>query len=206
MTFRAPARDLAFALKTIGHSDLLARAYPDLDEATVHFSIGSGTKLAMEDAIALYESMGRAATVEEGLNDYEHGRREETEKIQHSADVSLVWFEHVDRFWDFDPVQFAFGVMTRSKAITYDNLTLRAPDFVKEVDLAFARQVQAQGFDVDLQKPSARLPSTMAGRSSRQAGWSLAARISRPALASALSINHHQKSSSSVENRSWVPA
>ncbi|UZE50891.1 bifunctional salicylyl-CoA 5-hydroxylase/oxidoreductase [Rhodopseudomonas sp. P2A-2r] len=124
-------------------------------KATAHFSIGSGTKLAMEDAIALYESMGRAPTVEAALDDYEHGRREETEKIQHSADVSLVWFEHVDRFWDFDPVQFAFGVMTRSKAITYDNLTLRAPGFVKQVDKAFAEQVRASGFDVDVKKPAA---------------------------------------------------
>jgi anthraniloyl-CoA monooxygenase len=124
-------------------------------KATAHFSIGSGTKLAMEDAIALYESMAKAPTVEAALNDYEHGRREETEKIQHSADVSLVWFEHVDRFWDFDPVQFAFGVMTRAKAITYDNLTLRAPEFVKEVDKAFAEQVRAKGFDVDTKKPAA---------------------------------------------------
>jgi len=97
-------------------------------KATAHFSIGSGTKLAMEDAIALAEAMHRAPTVEAALQHYEQGRREEVEKIQHAADVSLVWFEHVDRFWDFDPVQFAFGVMTRSKAITYDNLTLRAPD------------------------------------------------------------------------------
>ncbi|MDB5619252.1 bifunctional salicylyl-CoA 5-hydroxylase/oxidoreductase [Tardiphaga sp.] len=124
-------------------------------KATAHFSIGSGTKLAMEDAIALYESMGRAENVQAALDDYEHGRREETEKIQHSADVSLVWFEHVDRFWDFDPVQFAFGVMTRSKAITYDNLTLRAPGFVKEVDKAFAESVRAKGFDVDVKKPAA---------------------------------------------------
>jgi anthraniloyl-CoA monooxygenase len=124
-------------------------------KATAHFSIGSGTKLAMEDAIALYESMARAPTVEAALNDYEQGRREETEKIQHSADVSLVWFEHVDRFWDFDPVQFAFGVMTRAKAITYDNLTLRAPEFVKEVDKAFAEQVRTNGFDVDVAKPAA---------------------------------------------------
>jgi anthraniloyl-CoA monooxygenase len=122
-------------------------------KATAHFSIGSGTKLAMEDAIALYDAMAKAPTVEAGLRDYEHGRREEVEKIQHSADVSLVWFEHVDRFWDFDPVQFAFGVMTRAKAITYDNLTLRAPDFVKEVDKSFAQKVQAQGFDVDVDKP-----------------------------------------------------
>jgi anthraniloyl-CoA monooxygenase len=124
-------------------------------KATAHFSIGSGTKLAMEDAIALYEAMGKAPTVEAALDAYEHGRREETEKIQHSADVSLVWFEHVDRFWDFDPVQFAFGVMTRAKAITYDNLTLRAPEFVREVDKAFAEQVRAKGFDVDLKRPVA---------------------------------------------------
>ena len=58
-------------------------------------------------------------------------RREEVEKTQHSADVSLVWFEHVKRFWNMDPTRFAFGLMTRSKAITYDNLALRAPEFVE---------------------------------------------------------------------------
>src|SRR2546429_998100 len=122
-------------------------------KATAHFSIGSGTKLAMEDAIALADAMHRAPAVEAALQPYEAGRREEVEKTQHAADVSLVWFEHVDRFWDFDPVQFAFGVMTRAKAITYDNLTLRAPDFVREVDKAFARQVRTKGFDVDVEKP-----------------------------------------------------
>ena len=122
-------------------------------KATAHFSIGSGTKLAMEDAIALSDALARAGDVATALDAYEHGRREEVEKIQHAADVSLVWFEHVDRFWDFDPVQFAFGVMTRSKAITYDNLRLRAPTFVAEADRAFAQQVQAQGFDVDIEKP-----------------------------------------------------
>ena len=124
-------------------------------KATAHFSIGSGTKLAMEDAIALADAMAQSPTVDAALQTYEHGRREEVEKIQHAADVSLVWFEHVDRFWDFDPVQFAFGVMTRSKAITYDNLTLRAPEFVREVDTAFAKQVRAKGFDVDIDKPAA---------------------------------------------------
>src|SRR5258705_2530852 len=124
-------------------------------KATAHFSIGSGTKLAMEDAIALADAMQRAPTIAAALKQYEEGRREEVEKTQHAADVSLVWFEHVDRFWDFDPVQFAFGVMTRAKAITYDNLTLRAPDFVSEVDKAFAKQVRAQGFDVDVEKPVA---------------------------------------------------
>jgi anthraniloyl-CoA monooxygenase len=122
-------------------------------KATAHFSIGSGTKLAMEDAIALVEAMHDAPTVGAALAQYEQGRREEVEKTQHAADVSLVWFEHVDRFWEFDPVQFAFGVMTRAKAITYDNLTLRAPDFVTEVDKAFARQVRARGFNVDVTNP-----------------------------------------------------
>ena len=124
-------------------------------KATAHFSIGSGTKLAMEDAIALAEAMAQTPTLDAALQKYEHGRREEVEKTQHAADVSLVWFEHVDRFWDFDPVQFAFGVMTRAKAITYDNLRLRAPDFVNEVDKAFAKTVRAKGFDVDIEKPVA---------------------------------------------------
>src|SRR6201996_3260935 len=124
-------------------------------KATAHFSIGSGTKLAIEDAIALSDAMQSAPTVDAALALYEKGRREEVEKTQHAADVSLVWFEHVDRFWDFDPVQFAFGVMTRAKAITYDNLSLRAPDFVAEVDKAFAKQVRANGFDVDVAKPVA---------------------------------------------------
>lgn len=122
-------------------------------KASAHFSIGSGTKLAMEDAIALAEAMQNAPSIKAALEVYEHGRREEVEKTQHAADVSLVWFEHVDRFWDFDPVQFAFGVMTRSKAITYDNLKLRAPDFVAEVEKSFAKQVRSNGFDVNTDKP-----------------------------------------------------
>jgi anthraniloyl-CoA monooxygenase len=122
-------------------------------KASAHFSIGSGTKLAMEDAIALADAMEKAPNIKAALDVYEHGRREEVEKTQHAADVSLVWFEHVDRFWDFDPVQFAFGVMTRSKAITYDNLKLRAPDFVAEVEKSFAEQVRNSGFEVDTGKP-----------------------------------------------------
>jgi anthraniloyl-CoA monooxygenase len=123
-------------------------------KASAHFSIGSGTKLAMEDAIALYEALRSNPSVEGALALYETGRREEVEKTQHAADVSLVWFEHVARFWDFDPVQFAFGVMTRAKAITYDNLRLRAPEFVAAVDRTFAKQVRQHGFDVSVDKPN----------------------------------------------------
>ena len=91
-----------------------------------------------------------SANVRAALAYYETERREEVEKTQHSADVSLVWFEHVKRFWDMDPTRFAFGLMTRSKAITYDNLALRAPEFVRLADKLVARDAQAQGFDVDL--------------------------------------------------------
>jgi anthraniloyl-CoA monooxygenase len=104
-------------------------------KATAHFSIGSGTKLAMEDAIALHKAFHEAGlAVGEALALFERTRREEVEKTQHAADVSLVWFEQLKRFWDFDPLRFAFGLMTRSKAITYDNLALRAPGFVAAID------------------------------------------------------------------------
>jgi anthraniloyl-CoA monooxygenase len=111
-------------------------------KATAHFSIGSGTKLAMEDAIALYESLAKMRLdVPASLKHFETSRREDVEKTQHAADVSLVWFEHVDRFWEMDPRQFAFGLMTRSKAITWDNLQLRAPEFVEQAGEMFAEQV-----------------------------------------------------------------
>ena len=124
-------------------------------KATAHFSIGSGTKLAMEDAIALYEAFRATGgrEVKAALKQFESKRREEVEKTQHSADVSLVWFEHVKRFWDMDPTRFAFGLMTRSKAITYDNLALRAPEFVGLADKLVARDAQSQGFEVDIAKP-----------------------------------------------------
>jgi anthraniloyl-CoA monooxygenase len=126
-------------------------------KATAHFSIGSGTKLAMEDAIALYEAFRATGgrSVAAALARFEADRREEVEKTQHSADVSLVWFEHVRRFWQMDPTRFAFGLMTRSKAITYDNLALRAPEFVRKVDRLVAREAYAQGFAVDEVRPAA---------------------------------------------------
>jgi anthraniloyl-CoA monooxygenase len=132
-------------------------------KASAHFSIGSGTKLAMEDGIALFEAFRATAArgflrdsdVASALAHFEASRREEVEKTQHSADVSLVWFEHVDRFWKMDPTRFAFGLMTRSKAITYDNLALRAPQFVHKVDQVVARDVRALGFPADTSRPVA---------------------------------------------------
>ncbi len=122
-------------------------------KATAHYSIGSGTKLAMEDAIALFESFRLHDDVPSALAHFETARRGEVERTQHAADVSLVWFEHISRFARMDPLQFAFGLMTRSKSITYDNLRLRAPEFVGQTDRMFAAKVRAAGFSVDTAKP-----------------------------------------------------
>ncbi len=123
-------------------------------KSTAHFSIGSGTKLAMEDAIALHEALvAEHGDIKAALARFETARREEVEKTQHAADVSLVWFEHVKRFWPMDPLRFSFGLMTRSKSITWDNLELRAPAFIRRVERNFAEEVRAAGHAVDLEKP-----------------------------------------------------
>jgi anthraniloyl-CoA monooxygenase len=115
-------------------------------KSTAHFSIGSGTKLAMEDAIALAEAFRAHGDVTASLQAFERDRRGEVERIQHAAEVSLVWFEQVRRFWDMEPLRFAFGLMTRSKSITYDNLRLRAPEFVEAMDRLLAKETAAKGF------------------------------------------------------------
>ena len=115
-------------------------------KSTAHFSIGSGTKLAMEDAIALAETLRVHGDVAASLQAFERDRRGDVERIQHAADVSLVWFEQVRRFWDTPPLRFAFGLMTRSKSITYDNLRLRAPEFTDAIDRLVAEETVAKGF------------------------------------------------------------
>jgi anthraniloyl-CoA monooxygenase len=122
-------------------------------KATAHFSIGSGTKLAMEDAIALFEAVRSQDSLGKALEKYDTARREEVEKTQHAANVSLDWFEHMRRYWDMEPLQFAFGVMSRSKQITWENLELRDPAFVREVQQWFAKKAKDRGFDVDLANP-----------------------------------------------------
>jgi anthraniloyl-CoA monooxygenase len=122
-------------------------------KATAHFSIGSGTKLAMEDAIALFESLKKEKEVKAALALYDTARREEVEKTQHAANVSLAWFEHMQRYWGMEAEQFAFGVMSRSKQITWENLELRDAAFVRGVHRWFARKVKSQGFDIDLDNP-----------------------------------------------------
>ena len=122
-------------------------------KATAHFTIGSGTKLAMEDAIALYEALRAEPSVAAALRRYDTARREEVEKTQHAANVSLSWFEHMERYWGMDPLQFGFGLMSRSKQITWENLQLRDARFVERVQKWFAQAQKAAGYDVDVAQP-----------------------------------------------------
>jgi anthraniloyl-CoA monooxygenase len=105
---------------------------------TAHFSIGSGTKLAMEDSIALVDALRRHRDLSAALNDYEMERQPIVERFQEAALESSSYFEHVSRYADFDPRQFAFNLLTRSRRITYINLTQRDPDLVRTVDSWFA--------------------------------------------------------------------
>jgi len=99
---------------------------------TAHFSIGSGTKLAMEDAIALVDAFKRCGTsdVPRALAAYEEARKLDVLKLQRAADVSREWFENSERYVRQHPLQFSFNLMTRSKRITYDNLAKRDPKLV----------------------------------------------------------------------------
>ncbi len=106
---------------------------------TAHFSIGSGTKLAMEDSIALVKALVENGDVATSLAAYEKERRPIVERTQKAAQDSLVWFENVKRYRDLSPTQFAFSLLTRSKRITYDNLKLRDATFAAEVASSFAK-------------------------------------------------------------------
>lgn len=103
---------------------------------TAHFSIGSGTKLAMEDAIALVKALlSSPDDLPRALDAYEAERRPIVERTQKAAQDSLLWFENVKRYRALEPTQFAFSLLTRSKRITFENLKLR--------DAAFAEQVRS---------------------------------------------------------------
>lgn len=106
---------------------------------TAHFSIGSGTKLAMEDAISLARAFERhGEDVEAALSDYEAERRPVVERFQEAADESRGYFEHTARYLHLDPVRFAFHLLTRSGRIDYGSLRTRDPRYVDEVDRDFA--------------------------------------------------------------------
>ena len=107
---------------------------------TAHFSIGSGTKLAMEDAISLVDAFKSHgwSDVPKTLEAFTAARRPDTLKLQRAAKTSREWFENVARYERQTPTQFTFNLMTRSRRITFNNLAKRDPDLVERTAREFA--------------------------------------------------------------------
>ena len=125
-------------------------------KATAHYSIGSGTKLAMECAIALSDAVTAKAeaSLPAAFDAYEAARRMAVEVTQHNADVSMAWFEHMSRSFDMKLHQFAMVVMCRAKSITWDNLLLRDPAFVSAFeDEWYQTWFEQSGFDCRAERP-----------------------------------------------------
>jgi anthraniloyl-CoA monooxygenase len=107
--------------------------------ATAHFSVGSGTKLAMESAIAMANYLRSEPTMAAAFVKYEDARRTEVLRLQSAARNSLEWFEDVERYLHLDPVQFNYSLLTRSQRISHENLRLRDKKWLEGAEAWFQR-------------------------------------------------------------------
>ena len=105
---------------------------------TAHFSIGSGTKLALEDAISLAEHLKNDSTIEKALEEYSATRSIDVLRIQNAARNSTEWFENVARYANMAPEQFTYSMLTRSQRISHENLRLRDPEGIEQFERWFA--------------------------------------------------------------------
>lgn len=112
--------------------------------ATGHFSIGSGTRLALDSAIALADYLHSEPDLPRAFERYQEERRVEVLRLQSAARNSLEWFEEVERYLDLDPIQFTYSLLTRSQRIGHENLRLRDPDWVREAEDWFQAQAGGQ--------------------------------------------------------------
>ncbi len=126
---------------------------------TAHFSIGSGTKLAMEDAIALATACERHADLPTALRVFGLGRKPRVEAVQRAAAESQRYFENVGRYRHFAPLPFAFNLLTRSGRITYDSLRQRDPQFIGEVEQWFQTAARAANGEGDTASPLVSPPA-----------------------------------------------
>ncbi len=108
--------------------------------ATAHFSIGSGSRLAFDSAIALAEYLHSEPTMEQAFERYQEERRLGVLRLQSAARNSLEWFEEVERYLDQDPVQFNYNLLTRSQRISHENLRLRDPEWLESAERWFMDQ------------------------------------------------------------------
>jgi anthraniloyl-CoA monooxygenase len=120
--------------------------------ATAHFSIGSGTKLALESAVALAEQINEKPTLEEAFAVYEDDRRLEVLRLQSAARNSLEWFEQVERYLELDPVQLNYSMLTRSQRISHENLRERDPRWLAAAERWFMDQA-GEAPDAPLRAP-----------------------------------------------------
>ena len=111
---------------------------------TAHFSIGSGTKLALEDAISLSEKLHEHEDLQAALGAYEDERRTEVLKLQSAARNSTQWFENISRYIKQDPMQFTYGLLTRSQRVSHENLRLRDRDWLEDLERWFAERVSEE--------------------------------------------------------------
>ena len=130
---------------------------------TAHFSIGSGTKLALEDAIKLAEVLNRPGLARDAaLAEYQAERNLEVLKLQNSARNSTEWFETLDRYLHFEPIQFAYSLLTRSQRVSHENLRLRDKAWLEGVERWF--QSRAAGTAVNEPAPPMFAPVPAARR------------------------------------------
>lgn len=101
---------------------------------TAHFSIGSGTKLAIEDAIALAESFHQNTNVQDALNNFTTTRRPVILDYQAAAFESMIWFENAKKYMHLTPLELAFTLMMRSGRVSYEDLKRRDPEFIRRYE------------------------------------------------------------------------
>ncbi|MCQ4044873.1 FAD-dependent monooxygenase [Streptantibioticus rubrisoli] len=111
---------------------------------TAHFSIGSGTKLAMDDASTLANSLHEQPSARAALAAYEAGRRPAVLSLQRAAQASREWFENIDQYTHQDPQQFAVNLLTRSRRVSYASLRRRDPEFIARAERWFAGSAGGQ--------------------------------------------------------------
>ena len=135
---------------------------------TAHFSIGSGTKLAMEDAIVLARELHAARSPDDlgpAFERYEAARRTEALRLQNAARNSMEWFENVRRYIPLEPEQFAYSLLTRSQRVGHENLRLRDASYVERVERWFAAKADGSWPTADRSDgsatPASRKPSAV---------------------------------------------